>query len=190
VDLKHWGQCPDSTECYEAIVILYDLSSSAQTPQFLARPEENAGISGSTFRSTRSIPSIEGFPSTFSFPSTRRLPFLYKAGRKPFQSSNIPTTNGVSVQTNGVNGHPGSLRCTIDEFTSQACDFVVVGGGTAGLDVATRLTKNPDVKVGVIEAGENLMNDKNVSNRDSISHPHRQKEVRLVHGQYTSAECG
>ena len=126
MDLKHRGQCPDSTECYEAIVILYDLSSSAQTPQFLAWPEKNAGISEST----------------------------------------------------------------IDEFTSQACDFVVVGGGTAGLVMAARLTENPDIKVCVIEAGENLMNDKNVSNRDSISHPHRQKEVRLVHGQHTSAECG
>jgi hypothetical protein len=104
----------------------------------------------------RSILSIEDFPSNFPFPSTRRLPFLYKTGRKPFQSFNMPATNGVNVQTNGVNGHSGSALCTIDEFTSQAYDFVVVGGGTARLVVAARLTENPDVKVGVIEAGENV----------------------------------
>jgi len=63
---------------------------------------------------------------------------------------NMPATNGVNVQTNGANGHSGSALCTIDEFTSQAYDFVVVGGGTAGLDVAARLTENPDVKVGAI----------------------------------------
>ena len=38
----------------------------------------------------------------------------------------------------------------------------IVGGGTAGLVVAARLTENPDVKVGVIEAGQNLMDDPQV----------------------------
>jgi choline dehydrogenase-like flavoprotein len=75
----------------------------------------------------------------------------------------MPATNGVNVQANGVNGHSSSALCTIDEFSSQAYDFVVVGGGTAGLVVAARLTENPDVKVSSTEAGENLMNDKNVS---------------------------
>lgn len=75
----------------------------------------------------------------------------------------MPTTNGVSGHTNGVNSHSGSALCSVDEFTSQSYDFVVVGGGTAGLVVAARLTENPNVTVGVIEAGENLMDDKNVS---------------------------
>ena len=35
-------------------------------------------------------------------------------------------------------------------------------GGTAGLIVAARLTENPDVKVGVIEAGANHMDDKQI----------------------------
>lgn len=33
-------------------------------------------------------------------------------------------------------------------------DYIVVGGGTAGLVVAARLTENPDVTVCVIEAGK------------------------------------
>ncbi len=32
-------------------------------------------------------------------------------------------------------------------------DYIVVGGGTAGLTVASRLAENPDITVAVIEAG-------------------------------------
>lgn len=70
-----------------------------------------------------------------------------------------PSTNG---HTNGINGHGGAL-CSVDDFVSQDYDFVVVGGGTAGLVVAARLTEDPKIKVAVIEAGKNLMDDKNVS---------------------------
>lgn len=42
--------------------------------------------------------------------------------------------------------------------TSQF-DFVVVGGGTAGLVVASRLTENPDIRVLVLEAGADRRDD-------------------------------
>jgi choline dehydrogenase-like flavoprotein len=38
-------------------------------------------------------------------------------------------------------------------FCSQDFDYLIIGGGTAGLVVATRLSENPDIKVGVLEAG-------------------------------------
>lgn len=67
-------------------------------------------------------------------------------------------------RTNGVNGHAQtSALCDVQEFTTQDYDYVIIGGGTAGLCVAARLTENPDVTVGVIEAGENLMDDPQVS---------------------------
>ena len=36
-------------------------------------------------------------------------------------------------------------------------DYIVVGGGTAGLVVATRLTEDPNTRVLVLEAGDNQL---------------------------------
>jgi choline dehydrogenase-like flavoprotein len=67
-------------------------------------------------------------------------------------------TNGVSG-TNGVNGTKKSALVTADEFVAQSYDYIVCGGGTAGLVVAARLTENPNITVGVIEAGKNRLDD-------------------------------
>ncbi|EME81122.1 Non-catalytic module family CDH [Pseudocercospora fijiensis CIRAD86] len=69
---------------------------------------------------------------------------------------------------NGVGGHSGGpALCTLDEFLAQEYDYIVVGGGTAGLCVAARLTENDKVKVGVLEAGKNLMDDPQISTPSS-----------------------
>jgi choline dehydrogenase-like flavoprotein len=48
------------------------------------------------------------------------------------------------------------------QFVSQSYDFVIIGGGTAGLTLAARLTEDPDVSVSVIEAGQNRLADPNI----------------------------
>jgi choline dehydrogenase-like flavoprotein len=72
------------------------------------------------------------------------------------------TTNGnhTNGQTNGnTNGTINALVTSADEFLNTPYDFVICGGGTAGLVLAARLTENPDITVGVLEAGENKLGD-------------------------------
>jgi choline dehydrogenase-like flavoprotein len=55
-----------------------------------------------------------------------------------------------------------SLR-TVDQLTQLVFDFIVIGGGTAGLAVAARLAESdPSYTVGVIEAGGLVENDPDV----------------------------
>jgi hypothetical protein len=77
----------------------------------------------------------------------------------------VSGSNGINGHTNGVNGadgangHQKSALVSGDEFASQDYDYVICGGGTAALAIAARLTENPDVTVGVIEAGKNRLGD-------------------------------
>jgi choline dehydrogenase-like flavoprotein len=65
------------------------------------------------------------------------------------------TPNGV----NGVNGDAPTAHVSADEFRKTDFDYLVCGGGTAGVVVAARLSENPDVTVGLIEAGKNRLGD-------------------------------
>lgn len=47
----------------------------------------------------------------------------------------------------------------MEDLDTSKFDFVIVGGGTAGLVVAARLTENPDIRVLVLEAGADRRHD-------------------------------
>lgn len=47
----------------------------------------------------------------------------------------------------------------MDEFVASPFDFIVVGGGTAGLALAVRLSEHDQFQVGVLEAGGNKLED-------------------------------
>ncbi|KAH7351307.1 hypothetical protein BKA65DRAFT_594087 [Rhexocercosporidium sp. MPI-PUGE-AT-0058] len=53
--------------------------------------------------------------------------------------------------------HPIDTSSIID--LQKTYDFVIIGGGTAGLAVAARLTEDPTVQVLVLEAGSNRQDD-------------------------------
>lgn len=48
-------------------------------------------------------------------------------------------------------------------LNDESFDFIVVGGGTAGLVVANRLTKDPNTRVLVLEAGTNRLSDPRIT---------------------------
>ncbi|KAL4997457.1 hypothetical protein BDV10DRAFT_201896 [Aspergillus recurvatus] len=48
---------------------------------------------------------------------------------------------------------------SIAEFTTTPFDFIICGGGTAGLAIAARLSESPSVNVGIVEAGKYRIGD-------------------------------
>ncbi|KUL86374.1 hypothetical protein ZTR_08632 [Talaromyces verruculosus] len=57
----------------------------------------------------------------------------------------------------------GAVEARVRNASSSQYDYIIVGGGTSGLVVANRLSEMEDITVAVIEAGDSVLNNFNVS---------------------------
>lgn len=80
----------------------------------------------------------------------------------PTASSNGPDDGlfGIDNASNPLS----ALAACARGFLSETYDFIIVGGSTAGLAVAARLTEDPEVVVGVLEVGKSRLDDPLVDN--------------------------
>ena len=52
--------------------------------------------------------------------------------------------------------------CTTEEFLDTKFDYLIAGGGLSGLTLAARLSEDPNINVGVLEAGQARLDDPNI----------------------------
>ena len=59
------------------------------------------------------------------------------------------------------------ILATIDQVSGKSFDYVIIGGGTAGLVLAARLSEDPTKSVLVLEAGGAHLNDPMIGKFDA-----------------------
>jgi hypothetical protein len=73
----------------------------------------------------------------------------------------------------GIDNAPDSLpalAACARGFLSETYDFIIIGGGTAGLAVAARLTEDPNIVVEVLEVGKSRLDDPLVDTPATFPH--------------------
>jgi hypothetical protein len=87
--------------------------------------------------------------------------------------SDTLNSNGQGEGLYGIDNASSSLpalSACARGFLSEAYDFVIIGGGTAGLAVAARLTEDPNIVVGVLEVGKSRLDDPLVDTPATFPH--------------------
>ncbi|KAJ7678651.1 alcohol oxidase [Mycena rosella] len=72
------------------------------------------------------------------------------------------------------------FEATAQVFSNQKFDFLILGGGTAGLTVAARLSEDPNIMVGVINAGQYRPGDPVIEVPQSSAAPTNPNGIALL----------
>lgn len=70
----------------------------------------------------------------------------------------IDTTSQKPINILDTRYNMSTFQPCPEELSSRLFSVVIIGGGTAGLVLAARLSEDPDISVLVLEAGENRLN--------------------------------
>jgi hypothetical protein len=100
-------------------------------------------------------------------------PILVAENTSTSNMSDTLDSNEQSQGLYGIDNAPSSLpalSACVRGFLSEAYDFIIIGGGTAGLAVAARLTEDPSIVVGVLEVGKSRLDDPLVDTPATFPH--------------------
>jgi GMC oxidoreductase len=79
--------------------------------------------------------------------------YYYSPTLPPYLQALSGHSNAAGTGAGAGKLRPAALASSASAFAAQEFDYVVIGGGTAGLVVAARLSEDERVRVGVLEAG-------------------------------------
>lgn len=77
----------------------------------------------------------------------------------------------------------------LDTFLASPFDYIIIGGGTAGLVLAARLSEAQDIRVGVLEAGKSRLDDPLVDSPANVGKALHNAEYDWIY-KSTPQACG